>query len=62
MASPPSFQSTSVISDGRIYPADEFNVDSMLFQSTSVISDGRIALPAPDVPLSVIVSIHVRHF
>jgi len=36
------FQSTSVISDGRIVATEAFPMGFLVFQSTSVISDGRI--------------------
>src|SRR6218665_2667753 len=41
-----SFQSTSVITDGRSSPAPFRCATYPLFQSTSVITDGRSRLPA----------------
>ncbi len=41
-----SFQSTPVISDGRIMRQYELGVVGEVFQSTPVISDGRILLQA----------------
>ena len=41
---PPTFQSTSVIADGRIRRSSQLRLVAEVFQSTSVIADGRIGI------------------